>query len=113
MLTKESHLSRRVHDIMTACIKELEADDDEDAFCNAVVCGMTTTESLGSSSYATAMKTPQAEQWKTTIESELKSLGGNRTWIVVDKPPYVKPLAGKGKCYNEVYFTISMLDNIV
>jgi hypothetical protein len=39
------------------------------------------------------MKTTAAENWKTMIGSELRSLPDNRTWIVVEKPPGSKPLA--------------------
>jgi hypothetical protein len=51
--------------------------------------------SLDSPNYTAAMKTKAIEQWKTAIESELKSLRDNRTWAVVENPHEVKSLASR------------------
>ena len=80
--------SRRVRDILTSLIETLDSDDGDkdEALCNVVV------NCLDPPNYAAAMKTPQAEQWRIAIESELKSLRDNITWIVVEKQADVKPL---------------------
>ena len=73
--------SRRIRDMMTAYVKELEEleelDEDSTAGCHNV-------EAIKDpKNYAAAMKTPQAEQWKASIEKELQSLRDNRTWVVI------------------------------
>jgi len=67
-------------------LEELEIDSENSSECN-------TLETIKDpKNYTAAMKTPQADNWKTAIESELKSLRDNRTWIVVPRPEGIKPL---------------------
>jgi hypothetical protein len=68
--------SRRARDTVAACIVGLHAvDEKEEALCNAVDC-------LDSPNYTAAMKSPQMEQWKVAIESELQSLRDNCSRVV-------------------------------
>jgi hypothetical protein len=75
--------------MMSSFIQTLDNKDDVDfeVVCNAV------ENCLDPPNYSAAMKTAAAERWKIAIEDELKSLRDNRTWVVVEKPPNVKPLA--------------------
>jgi hypothetical protein len=43
--------------------------------------------------YAAAMKTTATGHCTTAIEYDLKNLRDNQTWVVVQRPPDVKPLA--------------------
>ncbi len=100
MATRTAHQrkpSRRARDIMAASIKKFEdaEAEEDDALCNAVDCKTPQIECLDPPHYMAAMKTPQADKWKIAIERELKSLRDNRTWVVVEKPPNVKPLASR------------------
>jgi hypothetical protein len=85
--------SRRVRDILSSFIETLENDESneedvhETTACNAI------ETTLDPPNYTAAMKTPDAEHWKTAIEGELQSLRDNRTWIVVNKPADAKPLS--------------------
>jgi hypothetical protein len=78
---------------LTSFIDEIEKEaynwEEDENLCNTVA------NSLDPPNYAAAMKTKAAEQWKTAIESELKSLRDNRTWVIVEKSPEVKPLASR------------------
>jgi hypothetical protein len=82
--------SRRVKNTLASCIATLNAVDDGDhnddeALCNAVV------SSLDPTIYAAAIRPTEAQHWRTAIESELKSLRDNRTWVVADKLQETKP----------------------
>ncbi len=84
-----------MRDILTSFIETQDSeDDDKDGDKDEVMCN-TVASSRDPPNYAAAIKTPQAEQWRIAIESELKSLRDNRTWIVVEKPANVKPLASR------------------
>ncbi len=84
--------SRRVRDILSSFIETLEDEINEEESHDTTVCNAIETN-LDPPNYTAAMKTPDAEQWKTAIESELQSLRDNITWIVVNKPADVKPLS--------------------
>jgi hypothetical protein len=66
---------------LTSCINEI---DDEDCDENEILCNAV-ENSPNAPNYTAAMKPTAAGQWTTTIECELKSLRGNRTWVVVEK----------------------------
>jgi hypothetical protein len=51
--------------------------------------------SIDPSNYNVPMKSAAVEHWKTAIVDELKSLGDNIAWIVVEKPPDAKPLVSR------------------
>ena len=86
--------SRRVRDILSSFIETLEDEINEEDVHDTTACNAIET-TLDPPNYTAAMKTPNAEQWKTAIESELQSLRDNRTWIVVNKPADVKPLSSR------------------
>jgi hypothetical protein len=81
--------SQRIRDIMASFIQALEDDEDEAIMCNAVATCIDPPNNNA------AMKTEVADRWNIAIEDELKSVRDNRTWVVVDKPPDVKPLASR------------------
>jgi hypothetical protein len=84
--------SQRVRDILSSFIQALDDEDDPDVEDDEVLCNAI-ENCIDPQNYSAAMKTAVAERWKTGIEDELKSLRDNRTWVVVEKPPDVKPLA--------------------
>ncbi len=81
--------SQRIRDIMASFIQALEDDEDEAIICNAMAT------CIDPPNYNAAMSTAAADRWNIAIEEELKSLRDNRTWVVVDKPHDVKPLASR------------------
>jgi hypothetical protein len=77
---------------LSSFIQALDDEDDPDVEDDEVLCNAI-ENCIDPQNYSAAMKTAVAERWKTGIEDELKSLRDNRTWVVVEKPPDVKPLA--------------------
>jgi hypothetical protein len=86
--------SQRVRDIMSSFIQALEAEDNTDTEDDTILCN-TIESCIDPPNYKAAMKTAAAHKWKNAIEDELKSLRDNRTWVVVEKPPNVTPLASR------------------
>jgi hypothetical protein len=86
--------SRRVRDILSSFIETLEDEINEEDVHDTTACNAIET-TLDPPNYTAAMRTPDAEHWKTAIESELQSLRDNRTCIVVNKPADVKPLSSR------------------
>jgi hypothetical protein len=81
--------SRRVRDILSSFIETLEDKINEKDTHDTTACNVIETN-LDPPNNTAAVKTPDAEHWKTAIESELQSLRDNRTWIVINKPADVK-----------------------
>jgi hypothetical protein len=77
---------------MSSFIQALDDEDDAEVDDDEVVCNAV-ENCIDPPNYSAAMKTAAAEHWKNATEDELKSLRDNRTWVVVEKPSYVKPLA--------------------
>ncbi len=77
---------------MSSFIQALDDEDDTEVADDEVVCNAVENR-IDPPNYSAATTTAAAERWKIAIEDELKSLRDNRTWVVVEKPPDVKPLA--------------------
>jgi hypothetical protein len=84
-----------VRDILTSFIETQDSEDDDKGSDKDEVMCNTVASSRDPPNYAAEIKTPQAEQWRIAIESALKSLRENRTWIVVERPVNVKPIASR------------------
>jgi hypothetical protein len=79
---------------MSSFIQAFDNEDDPDVEGEEIVCNAV-YNCIDPPNCSAAMKTAAAERWKIAIEDELKSLRDNRSWVVVEKPPDVKPLASR------------------